>query len=137
MIIKKILLPLQPFVIPVKGLNTGKNVFEWHLDGEFFSTFENTEILSADLDAKAVVDYDGCDITVSCRIDGKVTVICDRCLEELEFPVHTGFESDEYDNLSELDLGQDIYDYVCVSLPITKVHPEGQCNAETVKYLCK
>ena len=29
---------------------------------------------------------------------------------------------------SEIDLGQIIYDYVNLSLPIKKVHPEGECD---------
>lgn len=128
---------MQPFVIPVKGLKAGKNAFEWHFDGEFFGTFENQDIQSAELSATVSVDVDGGDIVVNCRIDGSVTVLCDRCLEELELPVHTSFQSDEYDGTEDMDLSQDIYDYVCLSLPMLKVHPDGECNGDTVKYLSK
>ena len=137
MILTKLLLPLQPFVIPVKGLKAGKNVFEWHLDGEFFATFENGEILAADLDAAVEVEVDGFDIEVRCSIDGTVTVACDRCLEDLELPVETSFESDEYDGVDNIDLAQDLYDYVLISLPMCRMHEEGECNEETVKYLSK
>ena len=128
---------MQPFVIPVKGLKAGKNAFEWHLDGEFFGIFENQDIRSADLTAAVTVDVDGSEMTVDCAVDGSVTVPCDRCLEDLEIPVHTSFQSDEYDPAQDLDLSQDIYDYVCLSLPMLKVHPDGECNGDTVKYLSK
>jgi uncharacterized metal-binding protein YceD (DUF177 family) len=34
-----------------------------------------------------------------------------------------------------LDMRQVVYDYVYMSLPIQRVHPEGECDPETVKYL--
>ena len=36
---------------------------------------------------------------------------------------------------TDLDMGQVIYDYTCLSLPLTRVHEEGACDPETVKYL--
>ena len=129
---------MQPFVIPIKGLKAGKNVFEWHLNGEFFGTFENEDILSADVDAAVEVYVSGDDIRVSCSLNGSVTVQCDRCLEDLELPVATSFESEDYDLYGgEIDLSQDLYDYVLISLPMTRTHPDGRCNEETVKYLSK
>ena len=128
---------MQPFVIPVKGLKAGKNAFERHLDGEFFAIFGNEEILAAELDAAVEVDVDGCEIMVSCKVDGSVTVQCDRCLEDLQIPVEVSFESDEYDFSDAIDLSQDIYDYVLVSLPMCRVHEDGGCNEETLKYLSK
>ena len=131
MIIENIFVPLQPFVISLKGLEPGRSEFTWHADREFFASFENVEILDADLEVVADVVYEDRTVEVQCRIDGTVAVNCDRCLEELTLPVHTSFETDS------LDLRQDIYDYVCISLPMQRVHPEGECNGETTKYLSK
>jgi uncharacterized metal-binding protein YceD (DUF177 family) len=36
---------------------------------------------------------------------------------------------------ADMDLGQIVYDYVCTSLPLSRVHPEGECDPEVVKYL--
>ena len=35
----------------------------------------------------------------------------------------------------ELDLKQYIYDYVCINLPLQRVHSEGECNAEVMRIL--
>ena len=51
--------------------------------------------------------------------------------------VETSFEESYTPEGDELDLGQDVYDFVCISLPIQRVHPEGECNQETTKYLSK
>ena len=36
---------------------------------------------------------------------------------------------------SELNLNQFVYDYICLGLPLVKVHPEGKCNPEMLRYL--
>ena len=123
---------MQPFVISVKGLKPGRSHLDWHADGQFFASFENSEIKDADLDIAVDIDNDEFEIAVECRIHGTVTVICDRCLEDLVLPVSTSFEEDE-----TLDLNQDIYDFVCLSLPMRRVHPDGECNEETLRYLSK
>ena len=35
---------------------------------------------------------------------------------------------------AELDLSQIIYDYVCLSLPMQRVHEDGGCNPEAMRY---
>jgi len=123
---------LQPFVIPIKGLKAGRSHYDWHADGEFFGKFENSEILAADLAISVDVDNEDFEISVKCSIEGTVTVACDRCLEDLVIPVSTSFEQSGGE-----DLSQDIYDYVCIALPIQRVHPEGECNEEVLKYISK
>ncbi len=154
MIIEKKLLPLQPFVIPLNGLTQGGNQFDWHADGTFFGNFDNSEILSAELDAEMYVEKASRYIGVDCHLSGWVKVLCDRCLEDLQLPVDTGFKlSVKYgdkasaadagdreivmvpEGESDLDLSQIVYDYVCTSLPMRRVHPDGECNPETLKYL--
>ena len=89
------------------------------------------------------------DVTVKCdRCTGDVTVKCDRCLADLKIPVDiqvpfsvmfSSYAEDAEEGVSdevilldgsssEIDLGQIIYDYVNLSLPIKKVHPEGECD---------
>ncbi len=132
MIIEKKLLPLQPFVIPVKGLKAGENDFLWKADGKFFEAFGNSEIQDADLDIRVHVVNEDFGIEADCSIDGTVTVLCDRCLGELEIPVSVEFSSE-----GVYDLNQDIYDEVCLSLPLTKVHPDGGCDEGTIRFLSK
>ena len=144
------------FIIPLNGLAAGENRFSWHAGKEFFEAFENTEILDADLDVSVMVEKSGRYVGVDCDVEGSVSVECDRCLEELEMPVNLDIllsvkfgdaeSSDEtqegereviflpVDN-TELDMKQVVYDYVCLSLPLQRVHEEGECNPDAVKYL--
>ena len=143
------------FIIPLNGLTAGENKFFWQAGKEFFDSFENTEILDAQLDIDVRVEKSGRYIGIDCYVLGKVVVECDRCLEELEIPVDLDVllsvkfgeseSSDEsqdgereviflpVDN-TEFDVKQVVYDYVCLSLPLQRVHEEGECNPETMKY---
>ena len=156
MIIEKIYLPLQPnFTIHLEGLAAGRTEYSWKADGEFFGGFENSEIQDAGLTVEVSVDKRGRFIGVDASIEGHVTVPCDRCLADLTLPVSTEFhlsvkfgdgqsesaESDDREIVmlpqtdSDLDLAQTIYDYVCLSLPMQRVHPLDECDPQALKYL--
>ena len=128
---------MQPFVVKLTSLAPGKNRFSWHAGAEFFEAFGNVDILDADLEVTAQVVSHGLTAEASCEIAGTVTVACDRCLEDLVIPVEVSFEETYTPEGGELDLSQDVFDYVCTSLPLQRAHPEGECNQETTKYLSK
>lgn len=158
MILGKYFIPLQPLklIIPLNGLAHGKTKFSWRIDNEFFSSFENSEITAANLDINVEAEKSGHYVGINCEIDGEVTVPCDRCLEDLIIPVHqtvlqsikfgeepteTQVQEGEREIVfvpttdTDLDLSQTVYDYVCISIPMLRVHEDGECNPETVKYL--
>ena len=145
----------EKFTIPLNGLATGKNEFFIHVGKEFFSSFDNEEILNADLQVRILVEKSGRYVGVDCDIEGDVTVECDRCLEPLEMPIDTQvrlsvkFGEEEVSEIgsenerevifvkeddAELDMSQVIYDYACLALPMQRVHKEGECDPETMKY---
>ena len=128
---------MQPFVVKLTSLAPGKNRFSWHAGAEFFEAFGNVDILDADLEVTADVISHGLTAEAACTMSGTVTVACDRCLEDLVIRVETSFDESYAPEGDELDLSQDVYDFVCISLPLQRVHPEGECNQETTKYLSK
>ena len=126
---------MQPFVIKLGSLASGTSSIEEHAGAEFFGIFGNTEILDADIAVSLVLHNHGITLDAECSIEGTVTVPCDRCLDNLVIPVSTGFEENYVLEGDELDLRQDIYDYVCTALPFRRIHPEGECNTEALKHL--
>ena len=137
MIYSKILLTLQPFVVNLNELRRGVSQLSQSAGKEFFESFGNQEILDADIKVEATVNNHGVSVDVEADITGTVTVLCDRCLERLEIPVETGFEETYTPEGAELDFRQEVYDFVCIALPLQRVHEDGQCNPETTKYLSK
>ncbi len=128
---------MQPFVVRIVDLKAGLNEFSWHIGREFFEEFGNSEIIGADFEVDVRLDWRGVTASADCEVRGRVTVACDRCLEELEIPVTVSFSESYVAEGTELDLSQDVYDYVCVSLPLQRVHDEGECNPETTGFLSK
>ncbi len=128
---------MRLFIVRLTELAKGKSSFEQSFGREFFESFGSSEILDAALHADVQLDNHGVTVDVRCMVSGSVTVECDRCLEALEIPVEISFEESYTPDTDELDLRQDIYDYVLVSLPLQRVHPDGECNEETIKYLSK
>ena len=126
---------MQPFVIELRNLPSGKSSFCWTVGREFFETFGDSDILDAAVTVRAEVSNHGLTMDVKADIDGNVTVPCDRCLEDLQLPVETSFEEKYSPEGGELDISQEVYDFVLTSLPLQRVHPEGGCNSETTKYL--
>ena len=144
------------FIIPLNGLATGKTEYDWKVGKEFFESFENSEMLDAELDARVQVEKSGRYVGVDCHVEGKVVVECDRCLQDLDMPIDVDImlsvkfgdedSSDERhegerevvfvpDTEAELDLSQIIYDYVCLDLPMQRVHEDGECDPEAMKHL--
>lgn len=126
---------MQPFVAQLRTLRTGTSEFVWKAGRQFFEEFGDSGILDADITVTALVSNHGLTIGVKAAIAGSVTVPCDRCLENLVIPVDTSFEETYTPESDILDISQEVYDYVLTSLPMVRVHPEGECNGETTKYL--
>lgn len=143
------------FIIPLNELTAGENRFSWQIGKEFFESFENTEILDAQLDIDASVEKSGRYVGVDCDVCGRLVVECDRCLDELEMPVDVEIrlsvkfgEADASEEVqegerevifipvdnAELDMAQIVYDYVCTSLPLQRMHEVGECNPVSMRY---
>ena len=132
---------MDSMIIPMNGWAAGEREFHFQAGTEFFQKYGNTEILDARVGVDARVVKEGRKVKVYLTLDGVVTVPCDRCLEPLELPVEANpaLDADEEELLSEegdLDLRQAVYDFTCLSLPIQRMHPEGECNPDTVRFLC-
>ena len=142
----------KDFIIQIKGLQIGKHEYDFPIDGSFFREFENSQILDADLDAEVVLEKGSGWMNVEADITGYVTVECDRCLDDVELPMDfscsmavkfakdlSDDDGDEFIIMDpadgELDLTQFLYDYVCLNLPLQKVHQDGECNSEMMAKL--
>ncbi len=141
------------FKLPLKSLGAGTHVFEYHLDKQFFANMENTDIHGADLAVKLTVVYNGEFYALDFVITGEVTLICDRCLDDLHYPIDATYHivvkygedyNDDNDEVLEIPVGDAylnvaymIYDTVVLAIPIKHVHPQGKCNRQMSAMLKK
>ena len=142
----------KDFIIQIKGLQNGEHEYEFPIDGAFFRNFENSQILDADLMADVLLEKGGGWMNIEADITGTVTVECDRCVDDVVLPMDfyctmtvkfakdlSDDDGDEFIVMDptegELDLTQFLYDYVCLNLPLQKVHEEGECNEQMMQKL--
>ena len=128
---------MQPFVVDLNGIGSGVKTLGAVADKKFFESFGNDDILDAEVNVDFDIRNRGTSVDVACRIKGNVTVCCDLCLDPLTLVVATEFEENYVPEGQEIDLSQDVYDYIITSLPLRRVHPQGECNEETTKFICK
>lgn len=129
------LLTLQPFVINLGALTRGSGKLSGVARKEFFESFGNQDILDSDVRVEADIFSHGQSVDVKASLKGTVTVRCDRCWDELILQVDCFFDEHYVPEENELDISQDVYDYICTSLPLRRVHEDGNCNKEATKYL--
>ena len=145
-------------VIQLNGLPDGSRRYHWELGKEFFASYGNSEILDADVSVDVKLEKSGDYIGLDIDLDGTVTVPCDRCLAPLELEAGDKVRlsvkyGDGKEKLAQpsadgsreiiwlpegadgIDISQEVYDYTCLSLPSRKVHIEGGCDPQVVRYL--
>jgi len=147
----------RTYSIAVSGLSVGKHIFTFEINDGFFAAIEESEVQHGKLTAAVELEKKSSFLPLAVRINGNVTVACDRCLDELSVPVAfhgmpvvkfaaaTQLEemNEEKDLLwidagkKELDLTQYFYDSIILSLPIQRVHETEQCNKEMIEKLNK
>ncbi len=129
------------YTIPFSSYSNGLHEFEFELVDAFFDHFPESEIHQADVLVNVEMIKHERQLEFNFLLDGYVTLPCDRCLEEYEQPVSGEFNlygkfghgnnEDEFDvvwlpqDAYQIDLSQYLYEYVVLSLPLRKVHPDS------------
>jgi uncharacterized protein len=147
---------LSQYIIGFRGLKEGVHDFEYSVTDSFFKQYEDSEIQQGNLEVKVKLDKKPQMLVLDFNIQGKVSVMCDRCLEYFYLPVEydgvlyvkfgesTYEQSDDVIVLSieesEIDLSQYIYEFINLSLPFRRVHPvtkkgKSLCNPEMIEKL--
>ncbi|NOX47093.1 MAG: DUF177 domain-containing protein [Chlorobi bacterium] len=142
---------LKELLIPFKGLNLGVHQYNWEIDKRFFEEVENSEIHDAKLSVDLKFEKQERMFVLQFAINGHIVVDCDRCLDDLEYPVKieqtvfVKFGEEDLDETEEIivipetdyqfDVSSNIYEFVVLSLPMRKVHGEDEnggslCNIE-------
>lgn len=141
------------FKVPLKALTKGEHDFSYRLGKEFFTNMESSDVRDADLLVTLKVTYNGDIYDLNFHVEGMLTLQCDRCLDDLEWPVDTTYDiavkygddyNDDSDTLMEipwsdndLNVAYIIYDTVSLAIPIKHVHPLGKCNRAMTTMLKK
>ena len=132
------------YSIQLKTMEIGESVLEYHLDNEFFEAIGEEAIQKGNINAKVRVVKSSKQSELFFELEGKVVVLCDRCLEEMDQPIKTSGHLIARMGKEFMDDGDDIvvipeeqgvinvswfmYEFVELAIPIKHVHPFGHCN---------
>lgn len=132
------------FKIPLKSLPQGPSAFAYRLDKAFFDNMDSDDVHGAALDVAVTVDHTHDAYAIDMRVTGQVTLVCDRCLDDLPWPVDASYHvvvkyGEAYDDSSDdmlvipesdnyLNVAYMLRDTVALDIPIKHVHPAGKCN---------
>lgn len=132
------------YKLSLKPLAEGVHEFDYTLDKQFFANMEHDDVRDADLAVHLTVDHHNDIYRLKFDIAGTVTLMCDRCLDNLVLPIDTTYNinveygddyNDDSDELliipasdNDLNVAYMLFDTVVLQIPIKHVHPMGQCN---------
>ncbi|MBE9488456.1 MAG: DUF177 domain-containing protein [Bacteroidetes bacterium] len=150
------------YIIDINDITSKNDSLNYTIDKEFFSSFENDEVLDANCDVKILIEKSNNSTKFDLTIEGTLSVQCDRCLEEVIFPIdfytviyvkstseieeNTWNDNGEDEilwvnpNNATIDFKQYIYDSLMLSLPMQRTHGnenigEQECNSDILKLI--
>ena len=136
------------FELPIAKLSLKTHAFDFELGKAFFEQFDPAGEFIADGNLRADVLLNKTErlITLDFHIRGTVRLTCDRSLDEYDQPlditrqmlVRYGDEPKELDDdvlqvtpdTLLLDIAQHLYDYIGLALPMKRLHPRFQNEAD-------
>ena len=138
-------------MIPVSGLALGVHDFKFDINDAFFTDLDYSEVKHGQVTVDLEAVREELMITLNFSMEGKVLVPCDRCADEFYIPIQSeqvfyiklGTEEvEESDDVVVVpadqhayDIRSLVYEYIILSIPIHRVHPEGECNPKVLALL--
>lgn len=146
-------MPSDPHIqIDLAAMAKSGSTAGFSLDDAFFGALDQEELTGGQIVVEAGVRQKYGEVyEVRCHIEGEVRTPCDRCLEDVTYPVsidetlkvYPEGEAPADDDMARecagrtpvLDLAWDIYEAIVLSLPMQRVHQDGDCG-DSVPDIC-
>ena len=133
---------MKEFSVNIIGLAKKQHEFKFTLGKAFFDEFGKDLLEEGNFEATVILDKHETFMEGVFRISGSAKLICDRSLEPFDYPLETvhkivfkyGTEEMEvtdeivtipHDKVS-LDVGQYLYEFIGLALPLKRIHPKYQ-----------
>ncbi len=143
---------LKKYNIKFVGLKVGNHEFDYKIGKEFFDAFEYSEIKKGNVDVKLEMEKSSSMLVLNFNISGQVSGLCDLCSDEMDVSIEGGYQqivkfSDEVEESEseditilptseyEINVAHYLFEFIHLSLPIKKVHEEGDCNEDVKEIL--
>jgi len=138
---------IKEYDINLVNLKDKIHEYDFSLDNDFFALFEQNLVNGGSLSAHVVLDKSPLLLNFEFYIQGTVNLICDRSLENFDYPVEIkenllvkyGDREIELDdnvleipqNTQNLNIAQHLFDYIGLAIPMKKLHPRFEVDDNT------
>jgi uncharacterized protein len=130
------------YSVNIIGLSNKVHHFDYEVSDEFFRQYGTNLVSQGQFHAEIALNKHETFIEADFKIKGTATLTCDRSLEPFEYPIWISkkilFKYGETDeeisdeiiminrDTATLELGQYIYEFIALSIPMKKLHPRFQ-----------
>jgi uncharacterized protein len=130
---------MERYRIHILGLSISIHPFQFEVDNEFFKKYGSGLVSNGSFTVNLTLDKRETFLEATFAIKGSTKLICDRSLDEFDFEINKTSKlifkfGDEDAEISEdvvmihrgtetLELGQYIYEFIALSIPMKKLHP--------------
>lgn len=137
---------MKAFSVNIIGLSNKVHPFQYDFGDEFFKAYGSDLVSSGSFHADVTLNKHETFIEADFYITGKVSLICDRSLEPFDFPIdkrhkvvfkfgdHDEEITDEimmiHRDTATLELGQYLYEFIGLAVPLKRLHPRFQDQAD-------
>lgn len=133
---------MERYRINILGLSLNLHHFQYEIGNEFFSKYGTGLVSEGSFKVDVALDKHETFLEVTFSIQGTVKLTCDRSLDVFDHPIHVHSKiifkyGDEDKEITEdvvmihrgtetLELGQYIYEFIALAIPMKKLHPRFQ-----------
>ena len=134
------------YSINIVGLSNKEHEFQFEMGDEFFRKYGADLVSEGTFRADVVLDKRETFIEVLFKIDGTAKLVCDRSLEPFDFPLEINTKivfkyGEAFQEMTDeiiiiprdtvtLELGQYMYEFISLGIPLKKLHPKFQDEAD-------
>lgn len=133
---------LGAYSINIVGLSNKEHHFHYEFGDEFFRKYGSDLVSAGTFQVDLLLDKHETFLEAEFKIKGTANLICDRSLEPFDYPVEKthkivfkyGDKNEEitdeimiiHRDTATLELGQYIYEFIGLAIPLKKLHPKFQ-----------
>jgi len=137
---------MERYHIHILGLNTSIHHFQFEVGNEFFQKYGTGLLSEGTFTVDVTLDKRETFLETTFSIKGSAKLVCDRSLDVFDYPIDLTSKiifkyGDEDKEISEdivmihrgtetLELGQFIYEFIALAIPMKKLHPRFQNESE-------
>lgn len=137
---------MESYRIHILGLSLSVHHFPYELGSEFFRKYDKGLVSEGSFTVNVALDKRETFLETDFKIVGSVKLVCDRSLDEFDYPIDVNrkiiFKYGDQDmEVSEdvimihhgtesLEIGQYIYEFIALAIPMKKLHPRYQNESE-------